>query len=182
MNLFIPATFDLFEFDDRSVVMSTASTTSRWFCHWDGPIGLPAEEVSLGWRHGNCAVIVCTSGRVYDQAEARARGAHLALGSMDLRVPHRPEDPADTLREIERLGSTAELWKEGPGLLVGELIAETAVLDGFMIAYQGLASGGVVFLAATALTPAESRVQAVQDWSPYGVDATTSVPLDALRR
>jgi len=72
MNLFIPATFDLFEFDDRSVVLSTASTTSRWFSHFDGLIGLPAEEVSLGWRHGTTAVIVCTSGCSYDQAEARA--------------------------------------------------------------------------------------------------------------
>lgn len=182
MQLFVPATFDLFEFDDRSVVSSRASTTSRWFSHWDGLIGSPAEEVSLAWRHGTSAALVCTSGRSYDQADARARAAQLALGNVDLSVPNRPEDPASTFEEIERISTTSQLWQEEAALIVGELTTEAAVLDGFMMAYQLLASGGALFFAATALFPAESRVRVVQDWSPYGVDATTSVPLDTLRR
>lgn len=175
--------FDLFEFDDRPAATSTDTPRSRWFSHWDGPVGEPAEEVSLGWRYADSAVIVCTSGRSYDQSDARARGAYLALGSVDLRKPdQQTADAADIFREIDRIGSTPQLWHEGPALFDGELIGEAAVFDGFMITYQRWAAGGAVFLAATALAPAECHIRVVLDWSPYGVDATTVVPMDALRR
>jgi hypothetical protein len=52
MTRFVRPTFDLYEFDDGG------GEGRRWFSHWDGLIGSPAEEVSLAWSRGDAIVVV----------------------------------------------------------------------------------------------------------------------------
>ena len=73
MTRFVPARFALYEFDDRD---QPAGPVRRWLNHWDGALRQPAEEVTLAWSVDDAVVLVCTSGRNHDDAEARSRAAH----------------------------------------------------------------------------------------------------------
>ncbi|MGI8448062.1 MAG: hypothetical protein ACR2MP_12970 [Streptosporangiaceae bacterium] len=181
MASFIPAAFSLYEFDDSGLADSGDVPVRRWLSHWDGLIGSPAEEVSLAWACGRAAVLVCTSGRSYDEAGARARAAHVALGGDALPIPHRPASTAGTVAEIERLGSAAELWSGVTGVLPGAPAAEAAEGDGFAVADIRLSSGAA-FIAAVGADPRQFRIRKVRDWDAYDVNATTQFPLSALNR
>lgn len=167
MDWFIPATFDLYEFDDRHRPGLADASARRWFSHWDGPLGAPAEEVNLGWSDGAATVVVCTSGRSYDVAEAKSRAAHLALGGDELPIADRPSSAESTVREIERIESADELWSEIPAILP-DGIAAAAKCNGFAIAYNWL-TNGMVCMAATGLDANQFRVRKVDDWDAYGI-------------
>ncbi|SEG92220.1 hypothetical protein SAMN05216223_12587 [Actinacidiphila yanglinensis] len=185
---FVPAEFGLHEFDDGDVAAGGGAAARRWFSHWDGLIGAPAEEVHLGWAAAGSVVIVCTSGRRYDRAEARFRAAHLALGGDALPLAARPRGPLATHQAIDALANSEALWTRtgtgiagsgsGPG--TEEDRAETATADGFSMGYQRLGDV-VVFVVAVQLDPARFRVRPVDDWSAYAVDARTGFPLSALK-
>lgn len=177
---FVPAAFSLYEFDDAGWA-GPAGAARRWFSHWDGLIGAPAEEVSLGWSVGGVMVLVATSGRSYDDADARFRAAHLALGGIELPVPHRPESATDTVREMERIRDAEDLWFEVPGVLPAGPSARAAICDGFAVGYNRL-NRGTIFIAAVGISPDGFRVREVRDWDAYDVDARTSFPLSALNR
>jgi hypothetical protein len=178
---FTPATFSLYEFDDTGWAGPGGVAARRWFSHWDGLIGAPAEEVSLGWAGDGAAVVVATSGRSYDDADARYRAAHLALGGSELPVPRRPESPAAVGREMERIRDAQDLWVEVPGVLPGGPPAWAVACDGFAVGYSRF-NDGVIFVAAVGVGPDRFRVREVRDWGAYDVDARTSFPLSALNR
>ncbi|MEW2522699.1 hypothetical protein [Actinacidiphila alni] len=171
MHYFVPAEFDLYEFDDGGVPAGGGELAERRLVHWDGLIGEPAEEVQLRWSAGDRAVIVCTSGRSYDTAAARFRAAHLALGGDALPLPARPADPAATHRAMEDL-ARSPLWSGTPE-------AETAALDGFSLAHRRVPSG-TVLVAAVNLSPDRLPTRPVHDWSPYDPDPRTAFPLGAI--
>jgi hypothetical protein len=166
MIRYVPAAFDLYEFDDRD-----AADPRRRFLHWDGPVGSSAEEVILGWSRGGTSALVCTSGRPYDVLEARFRAAHVALGGNALAIPNRPPSAAAVARELERLRDTGEAWSPIPPLLPDASRTEAAVCDGFAIGYS-IIKGGAVFIAAVGIAPSAFGIRAVEYWDPYGVDAT----------
>jgi hypothetical protein len=178
---FVPAAFSLYEFYASGLADPGDVPARRWFNHWDGLIGSPAEEVSLAWACGRAAVLVCTSGRSYDEADARAQAAHLALGGDALPIPRWPASTAGIVAEIERLGSAAELWSGITGVLPGAPAAEAAAGDGFAIADIRLSSGAA-FIAAVGVDPRQFRIRKVRDWDAYNVNATTQFPLSALNR
>ena len=181
LNLFVPAAFDLYEFDDRNVPTGRGAPRKRWFSHWDGLVGAPAEEVALGWSAGDAVAIVCTSGRHYDRAEARFRAAHLALGGDALPLGNRPEGPLATNQAINLIGSSPDLWTEaGDGADPGRT-TESAISAGFSIGYRKH-KGGFVFIAAVNIDPALFNVHMVDDWSVYDVDPRSTFPLSALNR
>lgn len=177
MAQFIPATFDLFEFDDSG---KQAGPVRRWLDHWDGLVGQPAEEVTLGWSAGQTVALVCTSGREYSDTDARHRAVHLALGGITLPLSERPSNPADTHREIDRLSSATSDWYSGGGAADEQ---ETRFVDAsdFTTGYR-LLKRGAIFIAATGLKPDQLRTRPVSDWALYDVDATVSFPLSALHR
>jgi hypothetical protein len=180
VNHFVPAAFSLYEFDDTGWA-GPDGAARRWFSHWDGLIGAPAEEVSLGWSAGGAMVVVATSGRSYDDADARFRSAHLALGGIELPIPHRPESPAAVGQEMERLRDAEDLWFEVPGVSPGGPPARAVIGEGFTVGYIRL-EGGIIFIAAVGVDPGRFRVREVRDWGAYDVDARTSFPLSALSR
>ncbi|WP_069464572.1 hypothetical protein [Actinacidiphila rubida] len=175
---FVPPEFDLFQFDDGQPTMGRGPASRRWFIHWDGLIGAPAEEVMLGWSAGDSLVIVCTSGRRYDRSEARFRASHVALGGDVLPIPGRPQGPLATNQTMEELRNS-ELWTGTGDAPNPEDTGETAAAEGYSIGYQRLRDG-IVFIAAVNVEPAQFRIRKVQDWSPYDVDPRTSFPLSAL--
>ena len=87
MTRFVPARFALYEFDDRD---QQAGPVRRWLNHWDGALGQPAEEVTLAWSVDDAVVLVCTSGRDYDDAEARSRAATWPWEATHCRSPTNP--------------------------------------------------------------------------------------------
>ncbi|MGH3099233.1 MAG: hypothetical protein ACRDMV_24885 [Streptosporangiales bacterium] len=181
MDWFIPPTFDLYEFDDRHRADLAHASARRWFSHWDGLLGAPAEEVTLAWSDGNATVVVCTSSRSYDVAGARFRAAHLALGGDELPIAE-PGSAESTTREIERIESAEKLWSRLPSILPGgDASAEAAKCEGFAIAY-GRLDNAITFMAATGLNANQFRIRKVRDWDAYGVDATTRFPLRDLDR
>ncbi|MCA1221890.1 hypothetical protein [Streptomyces sp. 8L] len=182
LSSFVPAEFDLYEFDDSNGAMKQSMAQRRWFSQWDGLIGAPAEEVALGWSAGDSVVIVCTSGRWYDRAEARTRAAHLALGGNALPIPDRPQGPLATNQAISAIGNSDELWTgtaDTRALLGGT--AETAAPNGFSIGYQRIRDG-FAFIVSVGIDPAKFKIRKVQDWSVYDIDARSSFPLSVLNR
>lgn len=177
MRRFVPAIFDLYEFDQSD---QRANTVRRWFDHWDGPMGQPAEEVTLSWSAADAVALVCTSGRSYSDAEARLRACHLALGGTTLPLPERPASAADTFQEMERLSSTATSWSTHPN---NADQAQLKIVNG-----RGFATGytllrhGAIFVAATGVAPDELQIRPVRDMTSYDVDATVSFPLSSLHR
>ena len=178
---FIPAPFGLYEFDDSDWAGPDDVASRRWFSHWDGPVGAPAEEVSLGWLGGAATAVVCTSGASYEDPDARFRAVHLALGGSELPVQNRPAPGTATAQEMKRIRDDAALWSEIPGMVPDGTAATVVALDGFTAGYTRLASS-VIFLAAVGVTPDQFRVRPVRDWQAYDVDARASFPLSALNR
>ncbi len=174
MTRFVPARFALYEFDDRD---QQAGPVRRWLNHWDGAVGQPAEEVALAWSVDDAVVLVCTSGRDYDDAEARSRAAHLALGGNTLPVANQSVDVADTVREMECLSSTHQAWSQPKAAL--DLRFTTTATPEFLTGYLLLDYGAVFFAAAPARQP---RIRPVDNWTRYDVDATVEFPLSALHR
>lgn len=162
MTRFLPPPFNLWEFDNSGPLVKAAER--RWLSHWDGLVGSPAEEVSLGWSAGAAVALICTSGRSYDHTEARFRAAHLALGGDELPLAHRPPDATATMREISRISSADELWRRGASAAAGMPALTVALCDGgFTVAYFPLADG-YVFIAAVRLAAGHLRVREVADW------------------
>lgn len=181
MDWFIPADFELYEFDDQYRPGLADASAWRWFSHWDGLIGAPAEEVNLAWSDGDATVVVCTSGRPYDVTGARFRAAHLALGGDELPIADRarPSSARHTIREMERIRSAEELWYEIPATLTAGAAAQAARCDGFTIAYS-LLDSSMVFMAAVGLGAKQFRVRKVQNWNLYDINAAARFPLKDL--
>jgi hypothetical protein len=179
MTRYLPAPFPLYEFVGRpdATEAERRRTERRWFAHWDGPVGRPAEEVVLGWSQGDVTVLVCTSGRSYDRDLARWRTAHLALGGTLLTADHADRASMSTAakgRELARIRDSDELWSPCDGLLPSSpapSTAEVADCRDYVLAYAILEQGPVM-LAAVGSVARDLLVRRVEDWLPYGVDAT----------
>jgi hypothetical protein len=178
VNYYVPPRFDLFEFDEESPGLS-AQSSQRWFSHWNGLIGKPAEEVTLAWSTAGTTVLVATSGQDEPTAFARLAAAHLALGGTALPVPSRPGSTAAVQREIRRYSETEELWVPGPVMAPGGSPSQMAAGDGFSLAYSRV-GGETVLVAAVGIRPDRLRVRKVTGWEAYALDATRSHPLSEL--
>lgn len=179
MNHFVPAPFDLYEFDDGNLAAPRTPARKRWFSHWDGMIGAPAEDVTLGWSAGDSMALVCTSGRRFDRTEARHRAGHLALGGDTLPIAGRPQGPLATHRAIDDVARSDALWTATGDAADPQDASETAAPAGFSIGYRRLGDV-LVFIAAVNVDLAEFGVRKVRDWSAYDLDARTGFPLRAL--
>lgn len=182
MTRYLPAPFPLYESGAPGRVEHPTGRQRRWFAHWDGPIGSPAEEVLLGWSDGDATHVVCTSGRAYDKASARLRAAHLALGGTLLQPSDvkRASSAQETVAELERIRDAGDLWSpfafdDLPGVSSGE----ATDYNGHALAYAILEHGAVL-MAAVGATTDHLQVRTVEDWSPYGVDATREFALSDL--
>jgi hypothetical protein len=160
----MPPAFEVFEFDDSPAYIR--GDAARWLCHWDGLVGQPAEEVILGWRARDTVALVCTSGREYNEIDARQRTAHIALGALSgtaLPLPARRDaDPAATFREIERLSSQDTLWHSATDLHEFTVVRE----PGFAAGYR-LLEAGALFVASTGLAREQLQARPVLDWTVY---------------
>ena len=176
MNYYVPPRFDLFEFDEESPGLSAVS--QRWFSHWNGLIGKPAEEVNLAWSTAGATVLVATS--VWDEPTvfARLAAAHLALGGTVLPVPSRPGSTAVSDGD-PGYSETEELWVPGPVMAPGGSPSQMAAGDGFSLAYSR-AGSETVLVAAVGIRSDRLRVRKVTGWEAYDLDATTSHPLSEL--
>ena len=177
---FVPARFDLYEFGgDRGG--APGRVVRRWFSGFNGAIGEPPQNVTLGWSDGEATVLVCSSGSAsWGVMDARSRAAQLALGGTELPVPSRPASATDTLEEMARIASAHELWTRCPGVLADGRAAETITWGGFALGCLELGHGAI-YLAAVGLDPAGFRVRQVADWAAYDIDASRSFPLRELR-
>ena len=119
--------FRLYEFDGAGLARLGGAPERRWFSGWNGLIGSPADDGSLGWAANGATVVVRTSGRLVDDVEAGFLAAHVALGGDELPLPRRPESAAATLREMANLRDTKGLWFEVPNVLAGTGPARAAV-------------------------------------------------------
>jgi hypothetical protein len=174
-----PPQFDRYEFDDECP--SPATRARRWFSHWNGPIGAPAQEVRLGWSAGDATVLVGTQGKLQHEPWARLGAAHLALSGDDLPLARRPASATATQRELQRIMSSDELWSEAPALVAGGPASQAAALAGYAIAWCGVGEG-VAFVAAVGIAPDNFKLRKVRDWTAYDHDATRRFPLSDLKR
>jgi hypothetical protein len=162
MERYIPPAFPLYEFSaegaDIRALGGGEAGERRWFAHWDGLVGAPAEEVILAWSRGRATVAVCTSGRPYEPRRARFRAAHLALGGTLLPIRRRPADATEIVRELERLRDGDRFWARYAGLLPGAAYAEAAACDGYAVAYT-IFDGGAVFVTAVGVPAERFRIR-----------------------
>jgi hypothetical protein len=180
MYYYVPPQFELFEFDDESLGLGPQSGR-RWFSHWNGLIGKPADEVTLAWSAAGATVLVATSGRDEPAEFARLSAAHLALGGTLLPASVRPGSAEAVNREIKRISATGELWAPGPVLTPGGAPSQVAEGNGFSIAYSDIA-GERVLLAAVGVHPDQFSVRKVTGWEAYDLCATTGHTLSELNR
>ena len=177
----MPPAFGLYEFDD--VPLRLDQRVRRWFRHWNGLVGQPAEEVILGWTAGDAAVLVATSGRPGDEDTewGRMSAAHLALGGTFLSASDRPATTRGVGQEMMRIARSPGLWSPGPVLVAGAEPADLAVLDGYVIA-RSRAGEEHVFVAAVGVAPGQLLVRAVGDWAGYDLDGTRGHSLSELNQ
>jgi hypothetical protein len=178
--MYVPPLFELYECDDGGQSVASAPVR-RWFSDWNGLIGAPAEEVTLGWSAGDATVLVGTRGEVHYEPWARHEAALLLLSGDEIVLPSRPTSPGAVHRELQRIMSTDKLWSAIPALFAGGPAAQAAVLDGYALAYC-LLGKGAVFVAAIGVDPGKVRIRKVADWTTYDHDASTSFPLSDLMR
>ncbi|MGB6458171.1 MAG: hypothetical protein WBH47_27165 [Streptosporangiaceae bacterium] len=176
---YIPPEFDLYEFDDERP--SPASPARRWLSHWNGPVGAPAQEVTLGCSAGDATILVGTDGQLQHEPWARLGAAHLALGGNELPLPVRPASATATQRELQRIMSSDELWSEVPAMVGGGPTSQAAVLAGYAIAWCRVGEGAA-FVAAVGIAPDKFRLRKVPDWTAYDHNATRRFPLSDLKR
>jgi hypothetical protein len=158
MERYIPPAFRLYEFSAEAVDVRGGGAERRWFAHWDGFIGAPAEEVVLAWSRGAATATVCTSGQPYDVHAARLRAAHLALGGTLLPIRRRPAGPAEATREMQRLRNGDRLWARYTGLVPRATYAEAVACDGYALAYT-IFDGGAVFVTAVGVPAERFRIR-----------------------
>ena len=180
MHYYAPPRFELFEFDAESLGRGP-QRGQRWFSHWNGLVGEPAEEVTLAWSAAGATVLVATSARDEPTEFARLSAVHLALGGTLLPVPLRPGSAEAVNAEIKRISATEELWAPGPAMAPGGTPSQVATGKGFSVAYSDV-GGEVVLLAAVGVRPDQFNVRKVTDWAAYDLDATTSHTLSELTR
>jgi hypothetical protein len=180
MYYYAPPRFGLFEFDGESLGLGL-QRGRRWFSHWNGLVGEPAEEVTLAWSAAGATVLVATSGRDEPAGFARLSAVHLALGGTSLPVPVRPGSAEAVSAEIRRISATGELWAPGPAMAPGGGPSQVAAGNGFSVAYSDV-GGAVVLLAAVGVRPGQFSVRKVTDWDAYDLDATTTHRLSELNR
>jgi hypothetical protein len=170
VHQFSPPDFDPFEYDDRG----RSGTTRRWFSHWNGLIGRPAEEVALGWSDGRATVLVATSGGGYDRAAARYCLAHLALGGTDLGLAPPDLPPGSTPDLMRGIAEGDELWS-------GDAEKEELEHDLF-VGWYGRRPDVTVFVVANRRSDHRPAIRRVTDWSSYDVDGSKPFPLSLLNR
>lgn len=180
MYYYAPPRFELFEFDGESLGLGPRRGR-RWFSHWNGLLGEPAEEVTLAWSGDGATVLVTTSGRDEPTEFARLSAVHLALGGTSLPVPVRPGSAEAVNAEIKRISATGELWAPGPAMAPGGAPSQVAEGNGFSVAYSD-AGGEMVLLAAVGVRPDQFSVRKVTDWEAYDLDARTGHTLSELNR
>ncbi|MGH3305796.1 MAG: hypothetical protein ACRDOK_29880 [Streptosporangiaceae bacterium] len=176
---YVPPEFDLYEFDDEPP--SPGTPARRWFSHWNGPVGAPAQEVRLGWSAGDATVLVGTQGQLQHEPWARLGAAHLALGGDELPLPGRLASATATQRELQRIMSSDELWSQAPAMVAGGPASQAAVLAGYAVAWCRVGEGAA-FVAAVSISPDKFRLRKVRDWTAYDHDATRRFPLSDLKR
>jgi hypothetical protein len=180
-DYYVPPGFGLYEFDDAP--LRPGQPARRWFRHFNGPVGQPAEEVILGWTAGDAAVLVATSGRPGDEDTewGRMSAAHLALGGTFLSASARRATSREVGQEMMRIAQSPGLWSPGPVIVPAGAPADLAVLDGYVIA-RSPAGGQHVFIAAVGMMPGQLLVRAVRDWAVYDLDATCGHSLSELNQ
>jgi hypothetical protein len=176
---YVPPEFDLYEFDDDR--LSPGSPPRRWFSHWNGALGAPAQEVRLGWSAADATVLVGTQGQLRHEPLARLGAAHLALGGLEMPLASRPASATATQRELQRIMSSDELWSEAPAMMAGGAASQVAILAGYVIAWCR-AGEGAALVAAVGIRPDKFRLRKVRDWTAYDHDATRRFPLSDLKR
>jgi hypothetical protein len=181
MTHFVPAAFDLYEFDDGNYPRSSGRTAERWSSGFNGRIGQPPQNVTLAWSDGIGTVLVRTDEHPpWNTADARGSAAHVALGGTALLPQRSPFPPTNTNAEISRIATAEGLWSRTSGVLPGGPDAQTIIWDEFALGYLEL-DDGAVFIAATHLDPREFKIRKVQGWGDYDVDASAGFPLSTLR-
>lgn len=155
MNRYVAPSFPLYEFVSET---SDDGAGRRWFVHWDGRVGAPAEDVLLAWERGSDRVLVCTTDRVFDRAHARHRAVHLAIGGTFLPIADRPVGPTQIARAMERLRDDDEAWFPTSGLVPSATAAEATRHFGCSIAYT-LFDGGALFVIAVGVPLEHVRVR-----------------------
>lgn len=161
MTHFVPAAFDLYEFDDDNYPMSSDRTAQCWFSSFNGRIGQPPQNVTLAWSDGICTVMVRTDEHPpWNTADARKNAAHVALGGTALLPQRSPFSPTNTNAEISRIATAERLWSRTSGVLPEGPDAQTIIWDEFALGYLEL-DNGAVFIAATHLDPHEFKIRKV---------------------
>lgn len=181
MTRFVPAAFDLYEFDDSRLREPSGQTAERWFSGFNGAVGEPAQNVTLAWSDGASTALVCTSEHPpWDSADARSSAAHVALGGTALLPGRQSISPAETNAEIRRIATADRLWVRTSGIIPEEEGAHIAIWDRFALGYLQV-HGSAVFLAAVNLDPSEFKIRKIEDWDKYDVDGSADFPISALR-
>ncbi|WP_034262667.1 hypothetical protein [Actinospica robiniae] len=164
MNRYVAPSFPLYEFASET---PDDGAGRRWFVHWDGRVGDPAEDVLLAWESGPARALVCTTSRVFDRADARYRAVHLAIGGTFLPTAGRPAGPTQIARAMERLRDADDAWSPARGLVPDATAAEVTQDFGCSAAYT-LFDGGAVFVVAVGVPLEHVRVRIARD-SPTGL-------------
>jgi hypothetical protein len=158
MNDYVRPSFPLYEFAPEGFEDSAAQ---RRLWHWNGQVGASAESVILAWTNGSASALVDTTRETYDATYARYLATHLALSGTFLPTANRPAGATQIAREMERLRDDDSLWLPIPGLVSGATHAESAICDGYALAYT-LFDGAAVFIAAIDVKPADFKIRVTQ--------------------
>lgn len=193
---YVPPEFGLYEFDDTSLTVRPGAPARRWFPHFNGRVGQPADEVQLGWRdHTGRQVVVGTmvasTSPLPVEPSARGSVAFMVLGGKQLWIPDRVHGRGAELRAQLALAETdAREWSRSQVVVDGtpypsRLTTLVGATAGYTVTGDHLVTFAAVGIEADEIRPratdSPSEAYAVDPTEPHTTDELEQDWLDFFR-
>ena len=176
---YVPPAFPLFEFDDTQLAVDADVPARRWFPHFNGKVGQPADEVQLGWRHLSGRQVVVGTMSVSASSTSvhtsgRGSAVLMVLGGLQLWIPNRVHVGGEEFNALSnRASSDAGPWVPSPIIVDGgSFTSYVTALVGAVAGYT-VAGERLLTFAAVGLDPTQIRLRAMGAPSAeYAIDPT----------
>jgi hypothetical protein len=177
--IFVPAPFQLFEFDDSAV--PGKGSVRRWL----GISDQAAEEVCLGWAGGGgrqAVVSTALPSRHSSDYDRRFNTVFLFLGGTQLTMDNVPTDATSAQEMIRDLAGDAERWTRGGILtdaqpLTADITRTGNVIAGYLATGAELACFAAVGVDLSAI---RLRTLTTSNARAYPANPTTRLSVDEL--
>lgn len=181
--IYSPPRFGLFEFEESQISVDSGQV-SRWLASWNGPLGLPALDVTLGWYVDSgdrqCVVSTAEVSAHRTVEDRRVFAALTVLGGAQLTVRGRNTEALRDGSLLSELRSDGSGWMGSRVRVDGnDVPAQVTPVFEAMCGYVELDSRLIGF-GCVGLAAEELRFRSMTNTEQYGVNPLVSLSTDEL--